>query len=186
MSNEPVTVVVTRKVREGKTQEYEAWLERLIQQASLLPGYLGMTLHRPDPKATSLEYTSVFRFDSIEHLRAFERSDLRRTAMAEVIPLVEGDATWKELTGLELWFTPPPELVIPQPTRWKMVLILIVVVYLMVLSIGQLVALVFGSLPMQLRLLITIALEVTLLTYVLMPRITRAFARWIYPSSHKV
>lgn len=185
MSNEPVTVVVTRQVREGLAQEYEAWLERLIQQASLMPGYLGMTLHRPDPKATgaaSLEYTSVFRFDSIEHLRAFERSELRRHAMNEVIPLVEGDATWQELTGLELWFTPPPELVVPQPTRWKMVLILIVVVYSMVLSIGQLVALVFGGLPMQLRLLITITLEVILMTYVLMPRITRALARWIYPS----
>ena len=31
-------------------------------------------------------------------------------------------------------------------------------------------------------LLLTIVLEVFLMTYVLMPRITRWFARWIYPS----
>ena len=44
------------------------------------------------------------------------------------------------------------------------------------------VALVLHAAPMQLRLLLTIVLEVFLMTYVLMPRITRWFARWIYPS----
>jgi uncharacterized protein len=51
-----------------------------------------------------------------------------------------------------------------------------------VLSIGTLVALVLSAVPMPLRLLVTITIEVFFMTYVLMPRLTRWLARWIYPS----
>ena len=60
---------------------------------------------------------------------------------------------------------------------------MIVVVYGLVLSIGQLVAAVLASAPGPVRLLVTIVIEVFLMTYVLMPRLTRALARWIYPKA---
>ena len=76
-ATQPVTVVVTRRVKPGREAAYEAWLERLIREASVLPGYLGTNVQRPAATGPR-EYTSVFRFDSVEHLRAFEDSDLRR------------------------------------------------------------------------------------------------------------
>jgi len=179
----PVTVVVTRRVRRGREADYERWLERLVREASALPGYLDTTLQRPSPGASAgpSVYTSVFRFDSLENLQAFEASELRRRALAEVVDLVEGDAVWKKLTGLELWFTPPPGTVVPQPSRLRMALVMIAVVYGLVLSIGGLVAWALEGVPLQLRLLVTITLEVLLMTYWLMPRLTRWLARWIYP-----
>ncbi|HVE82850.1 MAG TPA: antibiotic biosynthesis monooxygenase [Myxococcales bacterium] len=177
----PVTVVVTRRVKAGHEPAYEAWLDRLIHEASALPGYLGTNVHRPAATGPR-EYTSVFRFDSIDHLRAFEESELRRRALAEVVQHVEGDAIWRKLTGLELWFSPPPGTVVPQPSRFRMALVMIAVVYGLVLSIGQLVALALSGTPGQIRLLITITLEVFFMTYVLMPRLTRWLARWIYPA----
>lgn len=179
MSAEPVTVVVTRRVKPGCEHAYEAWLERLLRDAKELPGYLGTVVQRP--AAPSRTYTSVFRFDSVEHLRAFEQSELRRRALEEVVPWVEADAAWEKLTGLELWFTPPPGTVVPQPSRLRMALVMIAVVYGLVLSIGGLVAAVMASAPMPARLFVTIAIEVFLMTYVIMPRLTRALARWIYP-----
>jgi len=180
-ATEPVTVVVTRRVKAGHEAAYEAWLERLVRDAAELPGYLGTSVHRPP--AGGREYTSVFRFDSVASLRAFEESDLRRRALAEVVEHVEADAVWRKLTGLELWFTPPPGTVVPQPSRLRMALVMIAVVYGLVLSIGQLVALVLASAPSPLRLLVTITIEVFLMTYLLMPRLTRWLARWIYPAS---
>ncbi len=59
---------------------------------------------------------------------------------------------------------------------------MIVVVYGLVLSLGKLVGLVLAAAPAPLRLLVTIVIEVLLMTYVLMPRITRWLARWIYPT----
>lgn len=178
---EPVTVVVRRRVRQGKESAYEGWLGALIKEASALPGYLGTTVQRPAPSGQR-EYTSVFRFDSIEHLRGFEESDLRRRALADVVALVEADAVWEKLTGLELWFTPPPGIAVPQPSRFRMALVMIAVVYGLVLSIGSVVALVLSDAPTPLRLLVTITVEVFLMTYVLMPRLTRWLAGWIYPS----
>jgi uncharacterized protein len=178
---EPVTVVVTRRVKAGHQRPYEAWLDLLIKEASQLPGYLGTQVIRP-ATAAGREYTSVFRFDSVANLRAFEASDLRRRALAEVGALVEADAVWNQLTGLEVWFTAPAGTAVPQPSRFRMALIMIAVVYGLVLSIGQGVALALPTAPPRLRLLLTILIEVMLMTYVLMPRITRWLARWIYPT----
>jgi hypothetical protein len=183
---ESVTVVVTRRVRRGRESAYEDWLRRLLAEAATLPGYLGASIQRPALGATVPEYTSVFRFDSVAHLRAFEQSDLRQRYLQEVVDYVEADATWQRLTGLEFWFTPPPGAVVPQPSRWRMALLLVVVVYGLVLSIGQVVAAVLGSAPAPARLLVTIVFEVLLMTYVLMPRLTRALARWIYPAPRSV
>lgn len=176
---DPVTVVVRRTVRAGRERDYEAWLAALLRGAASLPGFLGTNVIRPT--AGSREYTSVFRFDTVDHLRQFEESDLRRRALAAVTDLVEGDAMWEKLSGLELWFSPPPGTVAPVPSRLRMALVMIVVVYGLVLSIGKVVALVLAGVPMPLRLLVTITLEVFFMTYVLMPRLTRALARFIFP-----
>lgn len=180
MSTEPVTIVVTRRVKAGREQDYERWLEKLLTEAKSLPGYLGTTVQRPS--GGGRDYTSVFRFDSVEHLRGFEESDLRRRALMGVSEYVEADAVWSRLTGLEFWFTPPPGTVVPQPSRFRMALVMIAVVYGLVFSIGSLVAMVLSTVPMPLRLLVTITIEVFLMTYVLMPRLTRALAKFIYPA----
>lgn len=177
-SEGPVTVVVRRRVRPGHEAAYEAWLERLVAGARTLPGFTGNEVRRE-----GAEYTSVFRYDSLEHLRAFEASELRRKALSEVAEHVEGDAIWQELTGLELWFSAPAGTVVPQFDRFRMALVMIAVVYGLVLSIGTLVAMVLGDAPMPLRLLVTITIEVFLMTYLIMPRLTRLLARWIYPST---
>lgn len=180
-TTEPVTVVVTRRVKAGREAAYEAWLAKLLAAAADLPGYLGTTVQRPP--AGGRTYTSVFRFATVEDLRRFEVSDLRRAALREVVDLVEADARWDRLTGLELWFTPPPGTVVPQPSRFRMALVMIAVVFGLVFSIGRLVALALPGAPLPVRLLTTITLEVFLMTYVLMPRLTRWLARWIYPAT---
>lgn len=180
--NESVTVVVSRRVKPGRGAAYEAWLERLIHGASSMKGYLGAKVERP-LEGEPLLYTSVFRFESVETLRAFEASELRRGALAEVTDLVEADAVWSRLSGLELWFTPPAGTVVPQPSRFRMALVMVAVVYGMVLSLGKLVGLVLTGAPAPLRLLVTIVIEVLLMTYVVMPRLTRLLAKWIYPKT---
>jgi antibiotic biosynthesis monooxygenase (ABM) superfamily enzyme len=102
VSAEPVTVIITRRVKAGRTADYEAWLQRLQHDARDLPGYLGVTTQRPAPGAPP-EYVSVLRFDSLASLRAFERSELRARALAEVSDFVEGDAAWQTLLN---WIYP--------------------------------------------------------------------------------
>jgi antibiotic biosynthesis monooxygenase (ABM) superfamily enzyme len=179
--NESVTVVVTRKVKRGRESEYEDWLRRLLEESKSMKGYLGATIQKPAPGST--EYTSVFRFDTVDNLRKFEESQLRSRYLREVVDYVEADAIWKKFTGLEFWFSPPKGTVIPQPSRFRMSLVMITVVFGLVLSIGQLVGMVAVEVPSYIRLFVTISIEIFLMTYILMPRITRLLAKWIYPSS---
>ena len=183
-AGEPLTVLIRRRVRAGREAEYEAWLQGLQQDARQLPGYLGVTTQRPAP-AGPREYVSAVRFDSLAHLRAFEASEMRRRHLAQVQPLVEGDAAWEELTGLEFWFSAPAGTVVPQPSRPRMAIVMTAVVFSLVLLIGSLVNADFSMLafatPYPVRLLVTIGIEVVLMTWWLMPWITRRLAPWIYP-----
>lgn len=180
-----VTVVVTRRVKPGREADYEAWLAGLQAEARKLPGYLGVTTQRPAPGGLR-EYVSAIRFATLADLRAFETGELRARHLANVVDLVEADAVWERLTGLEFWFTPPSGTVVPQPSRSRMALLMIGVVFTLVLSIGAAVnaaaAMLPVALPYPLRLLLTITIEVLFMTYWLMPQLTRCLAGWIYPT----
>jgi hypothetical protein len=64
-----------------------------------------------------------------------------------------------------------------------MALLLVVVVYGLVALVGGGIAALWPQGPPWLRLLLTIAIEVALMTWWLMPTLTRRLARWIYPST---
>jgi antibiotic biosynthesis monooxygenase (ABM) superfamily enzyme len=77
--------------------------------------------------------------------------------------------------------------VIPQLSRFRMAIVMIaVVVFGLVLSIGQLISMVAVEVPYYLRLFVTLCIDIFLLTYVVMPRITWLLAKWIYPSCKTV
>jgi uncharacterized protein len=182
--SEQVTLVVTRRVRPGREADYEAWLARLLDATHGLPGYLGCTIQRPVPDGVR-EYVCIYKFDGVDSLRAFERSDARRTALAQLGDFVEADAVFRTATGLELWFTPPTGTVVATATRWRMAVLMIVVIYALVLVLGRGVNFVLDGQSFELRLAVTISIEVTLMTYWVMPLLTRKLARWIYPRARE-
>lgn len=53
---------------------------------------------------------------------------------------------------------------VPHPVRWRMALVMVLVVYTLVLAIGGGVAALLPDWPAGLRLLLTIVLEVALMT----------------------
>lgn len=181
-------MIIRRRVKPGCEARYEAWLRALQAEARSLAGYLGVTTQHPGQNGHG-EYVSAVRFDTLASLRAFETSEMRARCLREVAPLVESDAIWEELTGLELWFSAPPGTVVPQPSRPRMALLMIAVVFALVLLIGSAINALFALLPFAtpypLRLLVTITIEVVLMTWWVMPWITRRLAGWIYPIQKK-
>lgn len=183
--NDPVTIVVRRKVRAGREKDYEAWLERLTRGAAgQFKGYLGAEFHRP--AGPGGEYRSIFRFDSLEHLDAFERSEFRAAMLAEAMPMFAADAAWERMTGLEFWFDPPPGTRVPQPSPHRMALVLIAVVFALVLGLNLALGPLMTGWPLAVRVLVTVTIQVGLMTYVVMPRLTPLIARFIYPKSNTI
>lgn len=111
-----VTVLVTRTVREGREADYEAWVGEVSAVAHAFPGHRGLHLVRP--RDGSRVYTLVFRFDTAEHLAAWEASPERRDWVERADALCT-DARVQQLTGLEGWFEAPlPGLGPPLAGRW--------------------------------------------------------------------
>lgn len=179
---DPVTILVRRRVKPGQEAAYEAWLTRLTEGVGReFPGYLGAEFHRPG--GTGGEYRSVFRFADLAALERFEASDFRARMLAEAAPLFAADAAWERLTGLEFWFDPPPGTKVPQPSPHRMALVLVAVVFVLVMLLTLALGPLIVGWPLALRVLVMVAIQVGLMTYVIMPRLTPRIARFIYPKS---
>jgi antibiotic biosynthesis monooxygenase (ABM) superfamily enzyme len=172
---EPVTVTVARVVRPDQRGAFERWAEDVLQVAASFPGNLGASLLHPG--LDSSEYHLVYRFQDDESLAAWERSSERRSALAHVEDMVD-DARYARSVGLESFFTRPAA---PGP-RWRMTVLTIVAVFAITSLFQQFVAPHLMSWPMELRLVLSATVVVTGMAHVVMPALTRVFARWLHPS----
>ena len=181
--DEPIAIVFRRRVRAGREGEYERWLEAMQRETRGFPGYLGVQTVKPP--SGRREYVSMLRFESMDALEAWERSDLRTSWLSRLpSDCVEGEPEVRKAVGVEAWFASDDVMPALHPVRWKMALVLATVVYGLILILGPLVAFSLESLglevPLQVRLLITVVIEVTLMTWVVMPRVTRLLEGWLY------
>jgi uncharacterized protein len=176
----PVTTTVTRRVRPGHEALFEEILEGIISAASEFPGHLGVEVFRP-PSGTAAEYRTVYRFDSGEHLRAWLGSDERAAWLERAEPHVVGPMRTSFVTGLETWFTLPGRPEMRPPPPYKMALLTWITIFPLITAIVVLTGPLLEDLPLAVRLGITTALTVPLMTWVVMPRVTRLLRGWLYP-----
>lgn len=100
--------------------------------------------------------------------------------LAEGAEFFAADAAWDRLTGLEFWFDPPKGTRVPQPSPHRMALVLVGVVFSLVMILGAVLGPLTPGWPEPLRVFIAVIIQVTLMTYVIMPRLTPMIARFIY------
>jgi antibiotic biosynthesis monooxygenase (ABM) superfamily enzyme len=117
-ASEPVTVIVTRRVKPGCEAKFEAWLEEVHTAATRFPGHSGVSVVRPSDPAHP-EYLIVFRFDTQTHLDAWRRSSVRRALFERSAGLAEEPPQERTLGGLETCFALPDGQVVRPPARWK-------------------------------------------------------------------
>jgi antibiotic biosynthesis monooxygenase (ABM) superfamily enzyme len=178
--NAAVTTTVTRRVKPGHEAFYEQFLAGIILAASEFPGHLGVEVFRPQ-SANAGEYRTVYRFDSAEHLRAWLDSDEHAAWLERAEPHVIGPMRTSFVTGLESWFTVPGQLGLVPPPPYKMALLTWITIFPLITAIVAITGPLLKGLPLAVRLAITTALTVPLMTWVVMPRVTRLLRRWLYP-----
>jgi antibiotic biosynthesis monooxygenase (ABM) superfamily enzyme len=179
-TNPPVTAVASRRVKRGREREFEEWVSGILAAANGFPGYLGSEVLRPGDAPGDDEYRIVFRFDRKSNLRAWEESEERHRWLRQAEPLIHEERV-HVLTGLETWFTLPWKAGEPSPPRYKMAIVTWLAVFPLITVILVLFGPLLGLLPMLLRTLVLTAVMVSLMTYVIMPRLTRLFSFWLYP-----
>jgi uncharacterized protein len=176
----PVTTTVTRRVKPGHEPFYESFLEGIIADAARFPGHLGVEVFRPATASTG-EYQVVYRFDTSEHLDAWLHSDERAAWLERAEPHVVGPMRMQVLTGLETWFTLPDRPGIPPPPPHKMALLTWVAIFPLITIVVIVLEPLLERLALVPRLAVTTAVTVPIMTWVVMPRVTRLLRGWLYP-----
>ena len=89
MLADPITVVVTRRVRAGRDANFAQWAQELTAAAGAIPGYLGTTVLAPDGAA---DRHLVERFADGASPTAWEESPTRAELIGRVL---EGRSRWR-------------------------------------------------------------------------------------------
>jgi hypothetical protein len=172
----PVTVVIKRRIKSGFAQTYEALEKEISTDAAAQAGYLGSTFLRPEG-GTDRDFVTIVRFDSYESMMRWEHSASGKVLIDRADAISETPADIRRTAGLSLWFTPRHPT---SPSRWKMVLLLTMSIFILAEIMTPLLNPALSLLPQPLALLISLAIQVALLTYFVLPWLTALLAKWLY------
>jgi antibiotic biosynthesis monooxygenase (ABM) superfamily enzyme len=176
-----ITVLISRQVRPGCEQQFEAVAQQLLHVATRAPGYLGAQLMHPgdEPGVHDSLYHVVLAFDTQAHLDVWQQSPERAWGLAAAEPTLEGPARLRSVAGLALWFRGPTTAT---PPRWKIAVVtwlgICPTVYLLFLLLWEWIA-GWWLLP---RVVLLTMLVVAVMTWIVAPQLTRIFRSWLSPS----
>jgi uncharacterized protein len=183
----PVTVIVKRIAKKDRIKEFEEWVSGISKEMSRQDGSMGTEIIRPTDKESKPEYVIIFRFNNYDNLTKWENSSIRNEWLRKGRELVEADPDVQKFTGFEFWFTPYSKRssglapLIPPP-RYKMVIVTIPVISLLLLTLVPQIHFVTEMLfvPYSIRFIIAITITVLLMTYLIMPLLTRLLRPWLF------
>ena len=184
---QPVTVIVRRIAKKDRIKEFEEWVSGINKEMSRQEGSMGVEVIRPTDKESKPEYVIIFRFNNYDNLTKWENSTIRIEWLQKGRELVEAGPNIQKFTGFEFWFTPysrgsPSITTLTPPPRYKMVIVTISVISLLLLTLVPQIHFVTERLliPFSIRFIIDITITVILMTYIIMPLLTRLLRPWLF------
>ena len=189
--SKPVTVIVKRIAKRDKIKEFEEWLSGISKEVSRQEGSMGIDIIKPTPNISNKskpEYVIIFRFNTYENLDKWEKSPIRHEWLQKGRKLAESDYDVQKMTGLEFWFTPyfndesSPMIPLQPPPRYKMVIVTIPVISILLMTLVPQIHFLTEmlSIPFPIRLVIALTITVLLMTYVIMPLLTKLLKPWLF------
>lgn len=174
--NEPTKIVMERHVHPGAETRFEGWVRTLLDTACDFGGLEGSSVLAA---GTSGHYFILLRFASAEHLQQWQDSQQLASLVREANAFSIAADTSSIKTGLETWFTlpglPAPRTV---PPKWKMALVTWIALLPQVIVLALVLAPL--RLPFLLGAAVSTAIPVVMLTWVVMPNLTRLLYVWLY------
>ncbi len=180
-SSEPVTALIVRNVKPELIEEFEKWALGMHQVVRSFEGYLGTDIIRPRDHSQP-EFVIVVRFDRYEHLRAFMQSTEREEWLKKSEEMTVGKIHVQEAQGFTPWFVlPDAALPLVAPPKYKMALLTILALYPSLLVLSTILAYLLQGWSRPLLIFINVLILVPMMTYYIMPLMTRVFQSWLYP-----
>ena len=170
-----IHIAITRRVRSGCEAEFQQGLREFFQTSFAHSGVWGASMLTPPPGSDSREYGILRTFANEKERDAFYDSPMFKAWEERARTLTEGEAVYRQLHGLEAWFRSPH---IPPP-RWKMAVATFLGVFPVAMVLNLTLGPVIRSWPFIISNAVFNACVVALLTWVVMPLVTRMLHRWL-------
>lgn len=175
----PAVVAIAHRVKPGCEAEFEAAVRGVTSAASTFPGYLGSDVLYPQTRRG--EWQLIMRFDTLAHLQEWEASPICQEWIARAEKLAELPKV-SRVNGLEAWFNLPEMPNVAPPPKWKTAIVSAVGIYPVISILPGLLQPITSNLPSWLSTLASISIMMPLMTWVVMPQVTRLFKGWLYPT----
>jgi antibiotic biosynthesis monooxygenase (ABM) superfamily enzyme len=185
VKNEPITAIVSRSVKPQKIVEFESLISEMAKRASQFEGALGSTLFKSS-SSIDPEYRVMFKFQNLNSLKIWEASSQRTEILEKLEDLLMSTGEREQVSGLITWFTLPSANPLTPPPRYKIAFVSWLALYPAVTFLFWVLGPWLADFPLLIRALMVTALVIVLMTYLLMPFMTKWFSFWLYPKSkHK-
>ena len=174
----PFTFAAVWQVKREDVVQFEALLRQIIAAAAVFPGHEGV--HAVTPAASSAPvYRVVVRFASERQFRYWQQSDVCQDLIAKASTFAASPVDLQMKTGFEAWFQDPAGRKAPPPI-YKTAILMWLVLFPLTLFCQ------WGLIIMNLHLSpliatgLTMAFEIALVSYLLMPALARILGSWLY------
>jgi len=175
------TVVLSRRIKPGKEEAFREWIQGFHAVMATHPGHRSGQVV-PPVEGVQSEWVFVYTFDSPQNLRAWLESEDRRLWLAQAEPLVASQGPAQLISGLEQLFGLLPPDVAPPPPVWKVASSVVLGLFPVTVLNYLFLAPRLKPLPVVPRAFLGTVIVVTLMTWVVMPGVTRLLKPWLYPS----
>ncbi|GAA2943469.1 antibiotic biosynthesis monooxygenase [Microbacterium luteolum] len=190
--SEPITVSIRREVDPGRITEATVWVQTGVNLATKYPGFLGSGWVRAGED--SQIWHMLYRFANEESLVAWEKSGEREWWLSMGEGFIRSERS-KRRTGIEGWFDEPTTgtitlptseggtttvTVAPAPPRWKQAVSIWLGFFPVNVAFTYAMGPVPGwdALPIWLRVLATTLVLTPIMTYWVLPFVTRSLRNW--------
>ena len=174
---EPVTLVLSQRIEPRNREEFTALHGDAVIRLRDFPGFLGSDLLPPVEGAQD-ELVVVASFASRPDLDRWLESQSRREWLGLIDQLIDGERTLNVVGGFGGWFPAQPSDS-DGPKRWKQAIAVFIALFPTVLVITLVRGALFPNLNVVLAVFVGNVLGILVLTYVLMPPLTRLLAGWL-------
>lgn len=171
---EPVTLLVTRKIRPERYADFLAWMHSGEVLASHYPGYLGSGVLSPPPGGD--QYEMVYRFADEASLAAWAGSEQRQAWLQHGAGLVQVSRI-RRARGLDNWFGPAQQ----RPPRWKQAVTIWLGYFPVSLAFAFFLADPLSVLPLFWRVLVSTLLLTPVMVFGLIPLVSKMLGSWLNP-----
>lgn len=173
---EPIHVAITRRIKPGCEQEFQAQLKVFFASSLAQSGVQGAAMLVPPPGSNSNEYGIIRSFASAAERDTFYESPLYLEWKKRIASLSEGEPETRRLHGLEAFFRGTSSA---PPSRWKMAVAMYIGVEIVTISL----AFTLGRLTRGWNFFLANPIQnicvVGLLAWAVMPIVTKVLSRWL-------